>query len=57
MAKFGCPARFVAMVRKFHDAMLAWAHSDRDYSEPCPVTNGVKKGSVHRQAYRRFSGL
>ena len=57
MAKFGCPARFMAMVRKFHDAMLAWAHSDRDYSEPCPVTNGVKKGSVHRQAYRRFSGL
>ena len=23
MAKFGCPAKFIAMVRQFHDGMLA----------------------------------
>ena len=27
MAKFGCPAKFIAMVRQFHDGMLARVHS------------------------------
>ena len=57
IARFGCLARFMAMVRIFNDAMLAWAYIDGDYSEPFPVTNGVKQGSVHRQASKSFSGL
>ena len=35
MAKFGCTARFIAMVRQFHE-----------FSEPFEVTNGVKQGCV-----------
>ena len=46
MAKFGCPAKFVAMVRQFHDGMNARVQDDGDYSQPFPVTNGVKQGCV-----------
>ena len=42
MAKFGCPAKFIAMVRQFHDGMLARVQNDGEFSEPFPVTNGVK---------------
>ena len=37
MAKFGCPAKFIAMVRQFHNGMLA---------DPFHATNGVKQGCV-----------
>ena len=46
MAKFGCPAKFIAMVRQFHDGMLARVQNDGEFSEPFPVTNGVKQGCV-----------
>ena len=46
MAKFGCPPRYIAMVRQFHDGMQARVQNDGEYSEPFPVTNGVKQGSV-----------
>ena len=46
MAKFVCPPRFIAMVSQFHDGMQAPVRSDREYSEPFPVTNGVKRGCV-----------
>ena len=46
MAKFGCPARFIAMVRQFHDGMLARVQNDGEFSDPFPVTNGVKQGCV-----------
>ena len=42
MAKFGCPAKFIAMVRQFHDGMLARVQNDGEFSDPFPVTNGVK---------------
>ena len=45
MAKFGCPTKFIAMVRQFHDGMLARVQND-DFSDPFPVTNGVKQGCV-----------
>ena len=32
------------MVRQFHDCMQACVQNDGEYSEPFPVTNGVKKG-------------
>ena len=41
MAKFGYPARFIAMVWQFYDDMLARVQNDGEYSEPFPVTNGV----------------
>ena len=46
MAKFGCPPRFIAMVRQFHDGMQARVQNDGEYSEPFLVTNGVKHGCV-----------
>ena len=45
-AKFGCPAKFIAMVRRFHDRMLARIQNDGEFSDPFPVTNGVKQGCV-----------
>ena len=46
MAKFGCSSRYIAMVRHFHDGMQARVQNDGEYSEPFPVTNGVKQGCV-----------
>ena len=46
MAKFGCPPRFIAMVRQFHDGMQARVQNDEEFSEPFEVTNGVKQGCV-----------
>ena len=43
MAKFGCPAKFIAMVRQFHDGMLARVQNEGEFSDPFPVTNGVKQ--------------
>ena len=46
MAKFGCPPRFIAIVRQFHDGMQARVQNDGEFSEPFEVTNGVKQGCV-----------
>ena len=46
MAKFGCPAKFIAMVRQFHNGMLARVQNDGEFFYPFPVTNGVKQGCV-----------
>ena len=46
MAKFGCPTKFIAMMRQFHDGMLAWVQNDGEFSDRFPVTNGVKQGCV-----------
>ena len=46
MANFGCPPRYIAMVRQFYDGMQARVQNDGEYSEPFPVTNGVKQGCV-----------
>ena len=43
MAKFGCPAKFIAIGRQFHDGMLARVQNDSEFSDPFPVTNGVKQ--------------
>ena len=34
MAKFGCPTKFIAMVRHFHDGMLARVQNDGEFSDP-----------------------
>ena len=46
MAKFGCPPRYIAIVRQFHDGMQARVKNDGEFSEPFLVTNGVKQGCV-----------
>ena len=46
MAKYGCPRKFIAIVREFHDGMLARVQINGVASEPFPVTNGVKQGCV-----------
>ena len=46
MAKFGFPPRYIAMVRQFHDGNQARVQNDGEYSEPFPMTNGVKQGCV-----------
>ena len=46
MAKFGCPAKFIAMMRQFHDGMLARDQNDGEFTDPFPVTNGVNQGCV-----------
>ena len=45
-AKFGCPPRYIAMVRQFHDGMQVRVQNDGEYYGPFPVTNGVKQGCV-----------
>ena len=46
MAKFGCPTKFISVVRQFHDRILARVQNDGEFSDPFPVTNGVKQGCV-----------
>ena len=46
MHKYGCPSKFVSMVRQFHDGMEARVQENGEYSEAFPVTNGVKQGCV-----------
>ena len=46
MSKFGCPDRFVNIVRQFHDGMMARVLDDGNASDPFQVTNGVKQGCV-----------
>ena len=46
MEQFCCPTKFIAMVRLFHDGMLARVKTDGKFSVPFPVTNGVKQGCV-----------
>ncbi|BHF69557.1 hypothetical protein SprV_0301260300 [Sparganum proliferum] len=46
MQKFGCPERFIEMVRQLHDGMMARVTDNRAVSEAFAVTNGVRQGCV-----------
>ena len=46
MSKFGCPEKFINIVRLFHDGMEARVKDNGEFSEPLPVTNGVNQGCV-----------
>nr|VZI36555.1 unnamed protein product [Spirometra erinaceieuropaei] len=46
MQKFGCPERFIQMVRQLHDGMMARVTDKGAVSEAFAVTNGVKQGCV-----------
>ena len=45
-SKVWLSAKFITMVRQFHDGMLARVQNDDEFSDPFPVTNGVKQGCV-----------
>ena len=55
MAKLGCPPRFIAMVRQFHDGMQARLQNDGEFSEPFEVTNEVKHSTNNVQ--QMFSAM
>nr|VZI49256.1 unnamed protein product [Spirometra erinaceieuropaei] len=44
--KFGCPERFIQMVRQLHGGMMALVTDNGAVSETFAVTNGVKQGCV-----------
>ncbi len=46
MSKFGCPDKFILMVRQFHDGMMAGVLDVGEFSEAFSVTNGVKQGCM-----------
>ena len=46
MKKFGCPDKFVPVVRQFHEGMVARVLDDGEELEPFLVTNCVKQGCV-----------
>ena len=46
MAKYGCPEKFITIVRAFHDGMQVRVMDDGSASEPFEVSNGVKQGCV-----------
>ncbi|BHF78810.1 hypothetical protein SprV_0602192500 [Sparganum proliferum] len=46
MRKFGCPERFIEMVRQLQDGMMARVTDNGAVSEAFAVTNGVKQGCV-----------
>ncbi|BHF70532.1 hypothetical protein SprV_0301358400 [Sparganum proliferum] len=46
MQKFGCPERFIEMVRQLHDGMTARVTDNGAVSEAFALTNGVKQGCV-----------
>ena len=59
MAKFGCPAKFIAMVRQFHDDMLARVQNEDEFSDSFPVTGtsfSTVQHDVFCHAYRCFPG-
>ena len=43
---FGCSTRFITKFQQCHDGMKARVQYNGKYSEPFPVTTGVKQGCV-----------
>ena len=46
MAKFGCPTKFIAMARQFHDGMIPTVQNDGEFIDPFSVINEFKQGCV-----------
>ncbi|KAJ1109357.1 hypothetical protein NDU88_006719 [Pleurodeles waltl] len=55
--KFGCPCKFVSMVRQFDDVMLARVLDNGDASDAYLVTNGVKQDWHPRCSALMFSAM
>lgn len=46
MAKHGGPDKFINIVCKLHDGMMASVRDQQELSDPFPITNGEKQGCV-----------
>ena len=46
MSKFGCPHKFITIVRQFNEGMQARVLDDGEPSESFPVSSGVTQGCV-----------
>ena len=46
LLRFGCPAKFVAVIRSFHEGMRACVSATGEVSDPFSVVAGVKQGCV-----------
>lgn len=46
LIRFGCPAKFVNILRQFHDGMMARVTIGGQESAPFPVCTGVRQGCV-----------
>ena len=46
LKKFGCPDKFIQLIRSLHDDMKAMVNFNGTLSEPFPVESGVKQGDV-----------
>ena len=46
LSKYGCPAKFISILRQFHEGMEAQVVMGADKSASFPVTMGVKQGCV-----------
>lgn len=46
MAKYGCPTKFIIIIRQLHDGMQARVQDGGKSSEPFSDSNGVKQGCV-----------
>ena len=46
LGKFGCPRKFVQIIRLFHDEMVGQVLHNGDASDPFKISNGVKQGCV-----------
>ena len=46
LSKYGCPEKFVSIIRQLHQGMQARVQDNGEMSQPFPVSNGVKQGCV-----------
>lgn len=46
LKRYGCPEKFVNLIKAFHEGMYARVCSNGQFSEPIKITNGVKQGCV-----------
>ena len=46
LAEFGCTENFTKIMKSLHEGMLGIVNIGGEFSEPFPVTNGVRQGCV-----------
>ena len=46
LLKFGCPTKFVNVLKQLHEGIQARVCSEGQFSDSLPINNGVKQGCV-----------